>query len=189
MKKLLGCFIFIVMKFLLVAQTPIKTPAVDKSPLDLSYFPDQYPQQKMLGKVTGSPKCKIVYGRPQKDGRKIFGDVIKYGEVWRFGANESTEIEFYQNVTIGGKEVAKGEYSIYCIPTATEWTFILNKDLDNWGAFKYNSKNDVVRVSVKTSNLDKEVESLSMYFAKTTTGCNLVTVWDKTSASLPISFK
>jgi hypothetical protein len=189
MKKLILPVLLLVISVAAIAQTSVKPPAVDKSPLDVSYFPDQYPQQKMLGKVSGTPNCRLLYGRPQKDGRKIFGDIIKYGEVWRFGANENSEIEFYQNTTIGGKEITKGKYSIFCIPNTTEWTFIINKDLDNWGSFKYNSKNDVVRVSVKPTTADKEVESLSMYFTKATSGANLVVVWDKTTASLPISFK
>jgi Protein of unknown function (DUF2911) len=179
---------FIIISVSSFSQTEVKPPAVDKSPMDISYFPDQFPQQKMLGKVSGQPVCKLLYGRPQKDGRVIFGDLIKYNEVWRLGANENTEIEFYKNVTIGGKSITKGKYAVFCIPTEKEWTFIINKDVDNWGSFKYNSNNDVVRVKVKATKADKEVESLSIYFTKTNSGASMVAVWDTTTASLPISF-
>jgi hypothetical protein len=173
---------------IITAQTTVKIPELDKSPMDMSYFPDQYPMQKFQGKVTTPPTCRVIYGRPQKDGRTIFGDLIKYNEVWRIGANECTELELYKNVTIGGKAVAKGKYSLYCIPTEKEWTFIINKDTDNWGAFKYDVKKDIVRVKVKPTALDTSVEALSIFFSKTTNGATLNVSWDKTIAYLPIVF-
>jgi hypothetical protein len=172
----------------IVAQTEVKTPELDKSPMDMSYFPDQYPIQKFQGKVTTPPTCRVIYGRPQKDGRVIFGDLIKYDEVWRMGANECTEIEFYKNVTINNKTVVKGKYSLYCIPTETEWTLIINKDTDNWGAFKYDVKKDVVRIKATPKKLDTTVEALSIYFTKTTKGASLNVSWDTTTASFPITF-
>jgi hypothetical protein len=170
------------------AQTEVKPPAVDKSPMDMSYFPDQYPLLKYQGKITTPPNARVIYGRPQKEGRIIFGDLIKYGEVWRVGANENTELEFYKNVIIGGKQIVKGRYSLFCIPNENEWIFILNKDTDNWGAFKYDTKKDVARIKVPTKANDKEVEALSIYFIKTNSGANLTVSWDKTIAALPIIF-
>ena len=169
------------------AQTTIKIPELDKSPMDMSYFPDQYPIQKFQGKITTPPVCRVIYGRPQKDGRKIFGELIKYNEIWRVGANECTEIEFYKNVIIGGKTVAKGKYSLYCIPTELTWTFIINKDTDNWGAFKYDIKKDIVRVKTTVSTTTT-VEALSIFFTKTTKGAALNVSWDDQTAALPISF-
>jgi hypothetical protein len=170
------------------AQTESKAPSVDKSPMDMSYFPDQYPIQKFQGKTSLGPTIRIIYGRPQKEGRTIFGDLIKYNELWRVGANEATEIEFFKPVKIGGKTIPKGRYTFYCIPTEKEWTFVFNKDTDSWGAFKYDITKDILRTKVKVTSIDTVVESLSIYFSKTTSGANLIVSWDKTSGILPISF-
>lgn len=169
------------------AQDSLKLPPLDKSPMDMSYWPDQYPLLKFQGKVTAQPYARIIYGRPQRDGRVIFGELIRYNELWRLGANESTEIEFFQNVKIGGKPVPKGKYTLYCIPTETEWTFIVNRDTDSWGAFKYDIKKDVVRVKSKVKKNAIPTETFSIYFDKTATGANMVVTWDTISAILPIS--
>ncbi len=188
MKKILFCFLLYIVPNNIFAQESAKVPEVDKSPMDMSYFPDQYPIQKFQGKVTTAPSVRIIYGRPKKDGRIIFGDLIKYNEIWRIGANESTEIEFYKDAKIGGKKITKGRYTLYCIPTEKSWTFIINKDTDSWGAFKYDEKKDILRQKVSTTSVTTSVEALSIYFEKTTTGCKLNVSWDTTTASLPISF-
>lgn len=169
------------------AQDSLHVPPLDKSPMDMSYWPDQYPILKFQGKVTAPPVARVIYGRPQKDGRVIFGGIIRYNELWRLGANESTEIEFYQNVKIGGKPVPKGKYTIYCIPEPAEWTFILNKDTDSWGAFIYDKRKDVLRLKVKVKTLSTPTEAFSIYFDKTAAGANMVVSWDAVSAALPIS--
>ncbi len=163
-------------------------PPVDKSPMDMSYCPDQYPLLKFQGKISTPPNARVIYGRPQKDGRTLFGDVIRFNEIWRFGANEATEIEFYKDVKIDGKKLAKGRYTLYCIPTQSNWTIILSKDLDSWGAFKYDIKKDALRVKVNTVTNAVPVEALSMYFTKTNTGNTLTVSWDSVSATLPITF-
>jgi hypothetical protein len=188
MKKIISTFLLFLNIVIVTAQEAAKVPEVDKSPMDMSYFPDQYPIQKFQGKVTTAPSVRVIYGRPKKDGRIIFGDLIKFNEIWRIGANESTEIEFYKDAKIGGKKIAKGRYTLYCLPTEKTWTFIINKDTDSWGAFKYDEKKDVLRQKISTSNVETSVETLSIYFEKTTTGCKLNVTWDTTTASLPISF-
>jgi hypothetical protein len=187
MKKILFLIVYLFSGFILLAQE-VKIPALDKSPMDMSYFPDQYPIQKFQGKATTAPIIRVIYGRPQKDGREIFGELIKYNEIWRIGANEATEIEFYKDVKIDGKKVLKGRYTLYCIPTTTDWTFIINKDTDSWGAFKYDAKKDLLRVKVPVKAMDTTIEALSIYFEKTSTGAKLDVSWDKSSAALPITF-
>src|SRR5579875_1407557 len=88
-------------------------PGLDKSPMDMVYFPNNYPVLKIQGKATDPLIARIIYSRPQRNNRPIFGDLVKYGEVWRLGANEATEIEFFKDVNIGGKKVAKGRYTLY----------------------------------------------------------------------------
>lgn len=180
-------FLLVVSVTSVSAQDTLKLPALDKSPMDMSYWPDQYPLLKFQGKVTTQPYARVIYGRPQRDGRVIFGDLIRYNELWRLGANEATEIEFYQNVKIGGKPVPKGKYTVYCIPAESDWTFILNRDTDSWGAFKYDIKKDVVRVKVKIKKNSIPTETFSIYFDKTATGASMVVSWDVVSAALPIS--
>lgn len=185
MKKILALVLFFqFFIFGLLAQT---LPPVDKSPMDMSYYPANYPVLKIQDKMTEPLVARVVYSRPQKTGRTIYGGLVKYGEVWRLGANEATEIEFFKHVKIDGKKVAKGRYTLYAIVYESTWTFILNKDTDTWGAFKYDSKKDILRVSVPVQKTVESVESLAMSFEKTTTGFNLLVAWDTVKAGLPIS--
>src|SRR6186997_1852381 len=94
----------------------VKLPEVDKSPLDVSYYPNNYPVLKIQNKATEPMVARVLYSRPQKQGRKIFGELVEYDKVWRLGANEATEIEFYKAVKIGDKKVEKGRYTLYAIP-------------------------------------------------------------------------
>src|SRR5205085_1346659 len=116
-----------------------------KSPMDMAYYPTDYPLLKGQNKMSQAPLARIIYSRPQRDNRVIFGDLIEYNKVWRLGANESTEIEFFKDAVIGGKKIPKGRYTLYAIPTPTKWTVILNKDTDSWGAFVYDAKKDLLR--------------------------------------------
>lgn len=186
MKKIAGIVLFFQLVFCsLMAQT---LPPVDKSPMDVSYYPANYPVLKIQDKVTESPVARVIYSRPQKAGRVIFGGLVKYGEVWRLGANEATEIEFFKHVKIDGKRVPKGRYTLFAIVNEGNWTFILNKDIDTWGSFKYDSKKDLLRATVPSQKTDTPLESLAMGFEKTATGCSLQVAWDNLKVALPISF-
>jgi len=164
-------------------------PAVDKSPMDMCYYPNNYPVLKIQDKVTQPAVARVIYSRPQKNGRLIFGELVEYGKVWRLGANEATEIEFFRSVKIGDKKVEKGRYTLYAIPTEDNWTVILNKDNDTWGAFKYDEQKDVLRTVVPVQKLNEGVEAMAMTFEKSDSGCNLIIAWDNIKASLPISLK
>ncbi|GAK89641.1 hypothetical protein JCM19297_1469 [Nonlabens ulvanivorans] len=96
---------------------------IDKSPLDVVIHRDNNNQAI----------ARVIYSRPAKRDRTIFGELVKYGEVWRTGANEATEIDFFYDVTINGNLVKAGAYSIYTIPGEDEWTFILNSQTNQWG--------------------------------------------------------
>lgn len=175
------------------APTP-KTPtfkfsALDKSPMDMAYYPVNYPVIKIQDKASEPLVARVVYSRPQKDNRVIFGDLVEYNKVWRLGANEATEIEFYRDVKIKDKKLPKGRYTLYAIPTADKWTLIFNKDTDIWGAFKYDEKKDVLRVDVPVQKTLETIEAFSMQFDKTATGINLVIGWDDVLVTLPVSLK
>ena len=163
-----------------------KVPALDKSPMDMSYFPADYPILKTQNKVTEPPVARVVYSRPQRDNRIVFGNLIEYNKVWRLGANEATEIEFFKDVSIAGKKITKGRYTLYAIPTETKWTMILNKDTDTWGAFVYDEKKDVLRTDVPVQILPSAVDAFSMSFNKTDKGMELFIAWDTAGVTLPI---
>lgn len=105
------------------------------------------------------------------------------------GANESTEIKFYQRVNIGGKSIKAGAYSLFAIPDQDKWTLIINRQIDRWGAFTYDQTKDVVRVDVPVKTLDKPIESFAITFSPQSQGANLVMAWDKTLVELPITIK
>ena len=169
------------------SQSAIKLPDVDKSPMDVSYYPGNYPILKIQNKATEQLVARVLYSRPQRQGRKVFGDLVEYGKVWRLGANEATEIEFYKDVKIDGKKIIKGRYTLYAVVNETMWTIILNKDTDTWGAFKYDSKKDVMRTDVPVQKTDELVESMSMWFEKSTSGLLLIIAWEQVKVALPIT--
>jgi len=173
--------------FLFSFSQTVKLPEVDKSPLDVSYYPANYPILKIQNKATDPLVARVLYSRPQKQGRKVFGELVEYGKVWRLGANEATEIEFYHDVKIGGKKITKGRYTLYAVINENTWTMILNKDTDTWGAFKYDSKKDVVRTDVPAQKTNDTVESMSMWFEKANGGISLVVAWEQVKVSLPIT--
>ena len=184
-KALLVCAALVFLGNIVLSQTVI--PAIDKSPLDISYYPNDYPQLKTQAKTIEPAVASVIYSRPKKEGRPIFGSLVEYGKLWRLGANEATEIEFFKPVVVGQKKVAKGRYTLYAIVNEKSWTFIINKDTDTWGYFKYKQANDIVRVDVPVQKLEEPLESLAMLFEKSATGINLVIAWENTRVALPIT--
>lgn len=154
-----------------------KFPKLDKSPHDVA-----------LLKKKGDAVAKVLYGRPQKNDREIFGKLVKFGKVWRTGANECTEIIFYQDVVLNGQTVKAGTYALFTIPNENEWTIILNRDLNKWGAYFYKEANDLLRFTVKTDTSKEVIEAFSITFDTTKTGADLVLGWDQTIVRIPMSF-
>ncbi|PSL49587.1 Protein of unknown function (DUF2911) [Chitinophaga niastensis] len=165
-----------------------KLPPLDASPMDMAYYPVMYPYVVKVKGEPGSLVARVIYSRPQTKGREIFGNLEEYGKIWRLGANEATEIEFFRPVIIAGKNIPKGRYTLYAIPTEKTWTIILNKEVDIWGAFKYDQQKDIVRTALPVMSLDTPVEAFTMVFEKGDPGANLIIAWDKVSVSLPIKW-
>lgn len=186
MKYIIGIVLFTASFFSSFSQN--KFPPVDKSPMDMSYYPNGYPVLKIQDKATEPLVARVVYSRPQKNGRTIFGDLLEYGKVWRLGANEATEIEFFMPVKIGGTKVKKGRYTLYCIPNADKWTIIVNRETDTWGSFKYDEIKDVARIDVPVQKQAEALESFVMAFEKSAAGAALNIGWDNLRVSLPIQF-
>lgn len=99
----------------------------------------------------GKAKVTINYSQPSVKGRTVFGDLVPYDKVWRTGANEATIIVLSADVTINGKTLAAGTYSLFTIPTAGDWTIIFNNDSEQWGAYGYKKKKDALRITAKQS--------------------------------------
>lgn len=162
-------------------------PLMDKSPMDMSYYPVNYPILRIQDKATEPLVARLVYSRPQRNGRNVFGEMLEYGKVWRLGANEATELELYRDVTINNKMVPKGRYTLYAIPTEEKWTIIVNKETDIWGAFKYDSEKDVLRMDVPVQKQPEPLEAFTMFFEKAGSGFNLIAAWDTALVSIPMA--
>lgn len=131
---------------------------------------------------------EISYSRPSVKGRKIFGDLVPYGKVWRTGANAATTITFGDEVTIGGKKVPAGKYGLLTIPAQGEWTVIISKQTDVTGASAYKESEDVVRFKAKAEEMPISVESFMIVFDDIKpTSLETVILWDKTAVSFPIT--
>lgn len=161
--------------------------ALDKSPMDMSYLPAEYPKIKMSGRITEPLVARIIYSRPQKDGRIIFGNVVQYGQSWRLGANEATEIEFFRGVTIRNRNIRPGRYILYCIPYPDKWTVIINSDLFTWG-LKIDSTKDLYHFDVPVAKTNYPFEVFTMFFEQADKGANLVMEWDSVRVKLPIEY-
>jgi hypothetical protein len=160
----------------------------DRSPMDIVYFPTDYPLLKMTGKTTTPPLMRIIYSRPQKQGRQIFGGLVQYDIPWRLGANESTEIEFFSAATVAGKPVKPGRYILYCIPQETKWTFVLNSNLYSWG-LEQNRQKDLMQFEVPVEKTNLAIEYFTIACEKKSEKSTaLVFLWDDVKAKLPVSF-
>ncbi len=165
---------------------------IDQSPLDISYCPADFPQQKMANPAfTGSPVARVIYSRPHKKGRKIFGSdsthICPYGSPWRLGANESTEIEFFKPVVVNGNNIKAGRYIMYAIPHPDKWVIIFNDNLDSWG-LNIDPAKDVFRVEVPVQVQSPVVEDFTIFFQDTPTGADLLMTWDNVKVLLPLTY-
>ena len=169
--------------------TPPSNPyaVIDISPMDMSYFPVDYSKRKMAHEISTPPVMRVIYSRPHKQGRVIFGELLKYGERWRLGANEASEIEFFENVTIQNKKINASRYIIYCIPYPDKWTMILNNDVYTWG-LKIDSTKDLMKFDIPIKKTSTNFEYFTMVFQPIANGAELVMAWDDTEARLPINF-
>jgi hypothetical protein len=150
--------------------------SLDESPHDIVYF--------RTNKIS-PPAIKVLYGRPQKKGRELFGEAIPFGQIWRVGANEATEVVFYKDVMFGTSEVKAGTYVLYAIPQEKEWTLILSSRTDVWGTYEYDEKYDVARVQAKVSEAEF-VEAFSIAFKEKGNHVNMILGWDTARITAPI---
>lgn len=135
----------------------------------------------------GDTYVKIVYGQPYKRGRKIFGGLEPFGEVWRTGANEATEITLTGDIELDGNLVEAGTYSLFTIPDPDTWTIILNTQLGQWGAFDYDDDYDYLRFTRPRIETEEVIEALTITF-EGEENIQLIIAWDDTRVEIPVEF-
>lgn len=143
--------------------------------------PKPSPAAKAEGKA-GSATITVNYGQPSMKGRKIFGELVPFGKVWRTGANEATTFETDKDILVEGQKLAKGKYGLFTIPGEHHWTVIFNKNWNQWGSFRYKADEDVLRVDVSPVALDKPVEKMTFEVKEN----KLKFMWEKTGLNLSI---
>lgn len=132
---------------------------------------------------------KITYSQPQKRGREIFGSLVPYGQVWRLGANEATEITVTKNISLSGFLLKAGTYSMFAIPQKDKWTIIINSELGLWGAYNYNYRLDVLRFDVPVQNTTGAIsEPFTLQFDQRNEVADLLILWDRIKLSIPVKF-
>ncbi|MFM8850736.1 MAG: DUF2911 domain-containing protein [Cytophagales bacterium] len=146
--------------------------------------------------IQGDLKVHVFYNRPSKKGRVIFAKdgLVPYGKVWRTGANEASVFETNKELSIGGKTLPAGEYSLWTIPNETTWTIIFNKEIPSWGVSfngqaQRNPVNDVLKVESPVVLQEKEFEQFTINVEKVGEEMELLFIWDKTLVATPFSRK
>lgn len=167
-------------------------PGIDKSPMDMAYYPSRV-AFRAFGKTdaekNAKPIIRLIYSRPMKNNRVVFGELIKYGEIWRVGANESTEVLFFQDVTVNGTMLKAGRYTLYAVPNKDSWEIHFSTDTDGWGHYSFNPEiSTVAKITVPTKKTDSTIEALSIVFTAADKGANMIIAWDDTMVSVPIEF-
>ncbi len=136
----------------------------------------------------GISQVSVIYQRPNMKGRKIFGDLVPYNQIWRTGANNATNITFQSDVSINGQALEAGTYALFTLPTENEWTIIFNKNAKQWGAYTYDKKDDVLRIKVKPEQLRNNVESFTIGFDKVNDQeMEIYLAWEKTRVGFNIT--
>lgn len=151
-------------------------PQMDASPMDLAMA---------RADKNSVPLARVIYSRPQKKGRDIFGELVPFGKVWRTGANEATELTIYTPLKFGNTILNPGTYTLYTIPEEDSWTIIINSDTNVWGAFSYKKEKDVARMEVPCMQAAAPIESLSMIFKTDSKGTTLLIGWDNEYVEIP----
>ena len=151
---------------------------LDKSPMDAAAFPTSYKE--------ANKQMKVIYSRPQLKGREL-SKLAPNGEVWRTGANEAPELVLYKDFNLNGTKIKAGSYSLLTIPGEKEWTIILNSDLNTWGSYYYNNKNDVARITVPTTYVSDSLEAFSIVLDGEDGNIIMHIGWDTLRVSVPFT--
>ena len=145
------------------------------------------PPAKATCDLGGGKSITVDYSSPRAKGRKIFGELVPYGEVWRAGANEATTFVTGADLMVGGTHVPAGNYTLFAIPNKGKWTLIINKKTGEWGIpYKYQG-DELARVDMQVSATAGAVENFTIAFDKAGSGCTLRMEWESTRATVAIT--
>jgi tetratricopeptide (TPR) repeat protein len=145
-------------------------------------------QHSVVKQRVGLTDVEVDYSRPNKNGREIFGGLVPFGKLWRTGANAVTKIKFNRAVTLGGKEIPAGDYALFTIPTANEWTIILSKDAKVQSAADYKQENDAARITATPESIPITIETFTIALNDVKgASATLDFVWDKTHVPVKLT--
>jgi len=165
----------------------------DASPMDYAFYPANSRTRNFVKEEdfeASAPKIRVIYSRPQKKGRKVFGELKKFGDNWRIGANETTEVTFFENVKIGGQDVRRGTYGLMATVNQGQWDFVLHTNIPSWGVAYHDESTNVATFSISTEKTPKTVEAMSIIFdKKDDNNVHMIIAWDDTMARIPVEFK
>jgi Protein of unknown function (DUF2911) len=137
----------------------------------------------------GGQTITIDYSSPRAKGRKIYGGIVPFGQIWRTGANESTTFVTTVDLNVGGTTVPAGNYTIFTVPNEDKWQLVISKKTGEWGTDYPGPSNDLARIDMKVSKLPSPVEDFTISFEKAGSGANLNIDWETTRASVMVSKK
>jgi hypothetical protein len=140
-------------------------------------------------KFSDGKSIKVDYSSPRAKGRKIFGGVVPYGEVWRTGANEATTFVPNTNITIDGKDIPAGNYTLFTVPNQDKWTLIISKKTGEWGIPYPGEGDDLARLDMSVSKTSAPVENFTISFHEMGNGCHMYLDWENTRATVEIMEK
>ena len=147
------------------------------------------PPAKAECKLADGKTITIDYSSPRMKGRKIFGELVPYGKVWRAGANEATTFVTTGDTSVGGTTVPAGSYTIFVVPTADKWTLVISKTTGEWGTKYSGEANDLARVDMAVSKTSGPVENFTIDFDQAGGGGTLQLKWETTQASVKVAAK
>jgi hypothetical protein len=145
------------------------------------------PPEQATWDLGGGKSVTVDYSSPRAKGRKIYGELVPFGQVWRTGANEATLLTTPVDLKIGGTSVPAGKYTIFTVPNKDKWTLVISKKTGEWGTDYPGPSNDLARIDMKTSALPSPAENFTISFEKAVSGANLNIDWETTRASVPVS--
>ena len=137
----------------------------------------------------GGKTVKTDYSSPRMKGRKIYGGLVPYGQVWRTGANEATTFVTSSDITVGGTNVPAGSYTIFTVPNANKWSLVISKKTGEWGTDYPGPGEDLARIDMKVSKLPSPMENFTISYEKSGNGCTMNLDWENTRASVDLKAK
>ena len=178
-------------KHVLIPATILALAALAAAQMEMGQYKSKRPSPPASAecKFSDGKTVKIDYSSPRAKGRKVFGGLVPYGDVWRTGANEATTFVAGANVTVGGKDVPAGSYTIFTVPKADAWTLVISKKTGEWGTDYPGEKEDLSRAPMTVSKTSGPVENFTIGFEQGGRKCTLQMEWENTRAKVEVGEK